>query len=247
MFHTLCWGVLPQVSEWFIHSPSSSPASNMSFPDLHSQPLHSLTHVHTHTPHTCICVHIDVHTERHKYMSHTHTCTHKHTHASTRIHIHEHMEKHVYVYMCIETLECKHAYTETQAHTCAYINTYTYTHIQFSSIQLLSRVRLFATPWTAARQACLSITSSQSLLRLTSIESVMPSNQLILCRPLLLPPSISPSIRVFPNESVLRFRWPQDWSFSFSLSPSSEYSGPISHWSVVAFQYGVSFSAVNQL
>ena len=114
-------------------------------------------------------------------------------------------------------------------------------------LQSLSHVQLFVTPWTAAHQASLSFTITQSLLRLTSIESVMPSNQLILCRPLLLPPSISPSIRVFPNESVLRFRWPQDWSFSFSLSPSSEYSGPISHWSVVAFQYGVSFSAVNQL
>ena len=172
----------------------------MSFPDLHSQPLHSLTHVHTHTPHTCICVHIDVHTERHKYMSHTHTCTHKHTHASTRIHIHEHMEKHVYVYMCIETLECKHAYTETQAHTCAYINTYTYTHIQFSSIQLLSRVRLFATPWTAAHQASLFITNSRSLLKLISIESVMPSNHLIFWvmrpRPMFYPSHLlsSPSL-----------------------------------------------------
>ena len=98
---------------------------------------------------------------------------------------------------------------------------------QFSSVQLLSRVRLFVTPWTAARQASLSIASSQSLLKLMSIESVMPSNDLILCHPLLLP-SIFPSIRVFSNESILRSRWPKYWSFSFSVSPSNEYSGLIS-------------------
>ena len=96
------------------------------------------------------------------------------------------------------------------------------------SVQSLSRVRLFATPWTAARQVSLSITSSRSLLKLMSIESVMPSNHLILCRPLLLLPSIFPSIRVFSNESVLRIRWPENWSFSFSTSPSNEYSGLIS-------------------
>ena len=99
---------------------------------------------------------------------------------------------------------------------------------QFSSVQLLSRVRLFVTSWTAARQASLSITNSQSLLKLMSIESVMPSNHLILCRPLLLLPSIFSSIRVFSNGSVLHIRWPQYWSFSFSIRPSSEYSGLIS-------------------
>ena len=99
---------------------------------------------------------------------------------------------------------------------------------QFSSVQSLSRVRLFATPWTAARQASLSITNSRSLLKLMSIELVMPSNHLILWRPLLLPPSIFPSIRVFSNDPVLCIRWPKDWSFSFSISPSSEYSGVIS-------------------
>ena len=95
------------------------------------------------------------------------------------------------------------------------------------SVQLLSRVRLFVTPWIAARQASLSITNSQSSLRLTSIESVMPSSHLILCRPLLLPP-IPPSIRVFSNESALRIRWPKYWSFSFNISPSNERSGLIS-------------------
>ena len=85
-----------------------------------------------------------------------------------------------------------------------------------------------ATPWAAARQASLSITNSQSLLKLMSIESVMPSNHLILCRPLLLLPSIFPSIRVFSSESALHIRWPKYWSFSFSSSPSSEYSGLIS-------------------
>ena len=99
---------------------------------------------------------------------------------------------------------------------------------QFSSIQSLSLVRLFATPWTAARQASLSITNTQSLLKLMSIELVMPSNHLILCRPLLPPPSIFPSIRVFSSEAVLHIRWPKYWSFSFSISPSKEYSGLIS-------------------
>ena len=96
-----------------------------------------------------------------------------------------------------------------------------------SSVQLLSRVRLFAAPWTAARQASLSITNSRSLLKLMSIESVMPSNHLILCCPLLLPPSIFPSIRVFSNESVFHIRWPKDWSFSFNISPSNEHPGLI--------------------
>ena len=98
----------------------------------------------------------------------------------------------------------------------------------FSSVQLLSRVQLFATPWTAACQASLSITNSQRLLKLMSFESVTPSNHLILCRPFLLLPSIFPSIRIFSNESVLRIRWPEYWNFSFSISPSNEYSGLIS-------------------
>ena len=102
------------------------------------------------------------------------------------------------------------------------------TPVQFSSVQSLSCVRLFVTPWTAAPQASLSITNSQSLLKLRSIESVMPSNHLILCRSLLLPPSIFPSIRVFSNESAVCIRWPKYWSFSFSISPSNEYSGLIS-------------------
>ncbi|CAI9165527.1 unnamed protein product [Rangifer tarandus platyrhynchus] len=97
-----------------------------------------------------------------------------------------------------------------------------------SSLPSLSRVQFFAAPWTAARQASLSIINSRSLLELMSIESVMPSNHLILCRPLLLPPSIFPSIRVFSNESALHIRWPKCWSFSFSISPSNEYSGLIS-------------------
>ena len=100
--------------------------------------------------------------------------------------------------------------------------------VQSSSVQLLSCVQLFATPWTAACQASLSITNSRSLLKSMSIESVMPSNHLTLCRPLLLPPSIFPSIRVFSNESVLCIRWPKYWSFSFSISPSNVYSGLIS-------------------
>ena len=98
----------------------------------------------------------------------------------------------------------------------------------FSSVQSLSRVRIFVTPWTTACQASLSITNSRSLPKLVSIESVMPSSHLILCRPLLLLPSIFPSIRVFSSESVLRMRWPKYWSFSFSISPSNEHPGLIS-------------------
>ena len=98
----------------------------------------------------------------------------------------------------------------------------------FSSVQLLSRILLYATPWTAAHQASLSITNSWSLPKIMSIELVMPSNHLIFCCPLLLPPSIFPSITVFFNESVLHIRWPKYWSFSFSISPSNEYSGLIS-------------------
>ena len=99
---------------------------------------------------------------------------------------------------------------------------------QFSSVQLLSCVRLFATAWIAARQASLSITNSRSLLKLMSIKSVMPSNHIILCHPLLLPPSIFPTIRVFSNESGLHIKWPKHWGFRFSISPSNEYSGLIS-------------------
>ena len=100
--------------------------------------------------------------------------------------------------------------------------------VRFNSVQSLSRVQLFATPWTAAYQASQSIANSRSLLKLMSIESVMPSSHLILCCPLLLLPSIFPSISVFSKESVLRIRWLKYWSFSFSISPSNEYSGQIS-------------------
>ena len=108
------------------------------------------------------------------------------------------------------------------------LNVNKYNTHQFSSVQSLSHVQLFVTPWTAARQAYLSITNSQSMFRLMSIGLVMPSNHLILCCPLLLLPSILPSIRVFSNEPVLCIRWPKYWSFSFSISPSNEYSELIS-------------------
>ena len=100
--------------------------------------------------------------------------------------------------------------------------------ILFGTVQLLSCVQPFVTPWTAACQASLSITNSQSLLKFMSIESVMPSNHLILCHPLLLLPAVFLSIRVFSNESVLHIRWPKFWSFSFSIGPFNEYSGLIS-------------------
>ena len=110
---------------------------------------------------------------------------------------------------------------------CIYIYIYIYMY-QFSTVQSLSHVWLFVTPWTAAHQASLSITNSQSLLKFMSIESVMPSDHLILCHPLLLLPSIFPSIRIFSNNLALCIRWPKYWSFSFSISPSNEYSGLIS-------------------
>ena len=100
--------------------------------------------------------------------------------------------------------------------------------MQITSVQLLSRTLLSATPWTAAHQASLSVTNSRSLFKHMSIKPVMPFNHLIFCRPLLLPPSIFPSIRVFSSESVLHIRWPKYWSFSFSISPSTECSGLIS-------------------
>ena len=110
-----------------------------------------------------------------------------------------------------------------------------FSSVQFSSVQLLSHVWLFATPCTAAHQASLSITNSQSLLKLMSIELVRPSNHLILCHSLLLPPSLFLSIRVFSNESLLCIRWPKYWSFIFNISPYNEYSGLISLSGTVAF------------
>ena len=118
--------------------------------------------------------------------------------------------------------------------------THTLSQLFHSSVQSLSHVQLFATPWTAARQASLSITNSLSLPKLKSIKSVMPSNHLIFCRPLLLLSSIFPSIRVFSNESALHIRWPKYWSFSFNISPSNEHPGLISfrRWTGwISFQF----------
>ena len=111
-----------------------------------------------------------------------------------------------------------------------YLLTKPFSSVQFNSVQPLSHVQLFATPWIAAHQASLSITNSQSLPKLTFIESVMPSSHLILCCPLFLLPTIPPSIRVFSNKSTLRIRWPKYWSFSFNISPSNEHPGLISFW-----------------
>ena len=114
---------------------------------------------------------------------------------------------------------------------CMYVCVYVFMYVcmyELSSFQSLSHVQLFATPWTSAHQASLSITNSRSPPKPMSIESVMPSNNLILCRPLLLLPPIPPSIRVFSNESALLIRWPKYWSFTFSISPSIEHPGLIS-------------------
>ena len=130
-------------------------------------------------------------------------------------------------------------------------------NLYFSSVQSLSHVWLFATPWTAVRKASLSITNSRSSRKLLFIESVMPSNHLIVCHPLLLLPPIPPSIRVFSSESALSIRWPKDWSSSFSISPSNEYSGLISFrmdWWVSLLSKGLSrvyqtpqFKSINSL
>ena len=109
-----------------------------------------------------------------------------------------------------------------------FVQFFIFSYYIVSSVQSLSHVSRFVIPWSTARQASLLITNSWSLLKLMSIESVMPSKYLILCHPLLLPPSIFPSIRVFSNESALYIRWPKYWSFSFSISPSNEYTGLIS-------------------
>ena len=124
-------------------------------------------------------------------------------------------------------MQTAHTYMKRCSISLITSKTYHLTPDQFSSVQLLSRVQLFAVSSTAAHQASLSITDSWSSPKLISIESVMPSNHLILCRLLLLPPSIFPSIRGFSSESVLRIRWPKYWSFHFSISPSNEYSGLI--------------------
>ena len=166
---------------------------------------------------------------------HTRICTQTHVYiCSCRTHTtssHGGACPHIHMYVNL----CTQAHT---SHTCRLLRgkalfaeenagRSTPTSPQFSSVQSLSRVRLFATPGTAARQASLSITSSWSLPKPTSNESVMPSSHPILCGPLLLP-SVFPSIRVFSNESAPHIRWPKHWSFSFSISPSNEYSGLIS-------------------
>ena len=125
----------------------------------------------------------------------------------------------------------KHKYLNTEAFRAVQIlcrKQWPRIYVFISSLQSLSHIQLFVTPWTAARQASVSIINSWSLLKLMSIELVMPSNHLILCHPLLLLPSIFPNTRVFSNESVLHIRWPKYWSFSFSISPSNEYSALIS-------------------
>ena len=135
------------------------------------------------------------------------------------------LKSHFFEYSYCSLLESKPLKKKSEA-IVPYINNIGF--IQFSSVQLLSHIRLFAAPWTAACQASLFITDFWSFLKLMSIESVMPFNHLILCRPLLHLPSIFPSIRIFSNESALCIRWPKYWSFSFNISPSNEYSGPIS-------------------
>ena len=133
-------------------------------------------------------------------------------------------------YPCLENSMDRGAWWATVHGVAKSDNTFTSLHFIYPSVQFSrsSRIQLFATSWTAARQAALSITNSWSLLKLMSIESVMPPNHLILCHPLLLLPPIFPSLRVFTNQSVLRIRWPKYWSFSFSISPFNEYSGLIS-------------------
>ena len=147
---------------------------------------------------------------------------------STRTHtnVHTHTHTHMHGGLCVFWFQKTNIYIHTMlALILAYQHQKSWKLALCTSVQSLSRVWLFVTPWTAAHQASLSITNLQSLLKLMSIEWVMPSNHLILCHPLLLLPSIFPSIRVFSKESVLHIRWPKFWSFSFNISPSNEYSG----------------------
>ena len=130
-----------------------------------------------------------------------------------------------FLYCTVSFQSGSHAYPTASARALSRLRTFLLWWLQFSSVQSLSHVWLFVTPWITARQASLSITNSQSSLKLTSIESVMPSSHLIFCRPLLLLPPIPPSIRVFSNESTLCMRWPKYWIFSFSTSTSSEHPG----------------------
>ena len=165
-----------------------------------------------------------------------HTDTHRHTHTHTHTLIH--CERRCYSFLSVVSLN-GHSIIISSFLVIEPIQFFIYDNktyhnlvscdtVQFSSVQSLSRVWLFATPWIAARQASLSITNSWSLLKLMSIKSVMPSSHLILCLPILLLPLIPPSIRVFFNESTLRMRWTKYWSFSFSISPSNEHPGLIS-------------------
>ena len=132
---------------------------------------------------------------------------------------------HVYICISYNGIQLSHKKKEILSFVITWMD---FEGVQFSSVQSLSRVRLFATPWIAARQASLTITNSRSSPRLASIESVMPSSHLILCRPLLLLPPIPACIKVFSNKSSLRMRWPKYWSFSFSIIPSKEIPGLIS-------------------
>ena len=160
--------------------------------------MEACTQAHTYT---------DKHTRpkfTHSSLSLSETHTHTHTHTS-------------FPPMCVHTF----------SYTCLPHITHTNAHFVAVIVQSPSRIRLFATPWTASRQVSLTLSISQSLLKFISIESVMPSNHLILCHPLLLLPSTFPGIRVFSNELALHTRWPKYWSFSFSISPSKEYSGLI--------------------
>ena len=135
----------------------------------------------------------------------------------------------IFVFLCLTSLSMTISRYMLQMILFCYFDGSVIFHCEFSSVQSLSCVQLFVTPWTATCQSSLSITNSWSLFKIMSIESVMPSNHLILCNPLLLLPSIFPNIRVFSNESDLRIRWPKYLSFSFGISPSNGYSGLISY------------------
>ena len=142
--------------------------------------------------------------------------------------IYQHSNLNIFTFAAI----CSNTHCHLLYNISVYINVIMHLslfYLQFSSVQSLSHVWLFSTPWIAGHQASLSITSSWSSLKLMSIESVMPSSHLILCHPLLLLPPIPPIIRVFSNESTLHMRWPKYWSFSFSISPSNEHPGLIRH------------------
>ena len=225
----------PLTSHPLIHSSTQSsthPSQSAVHPSIHT-PSHPLIHPVSH-PSTLPVIHPSILPVIHPHSQSIHppsqSSIHPPSHPSILPVIHSSTWSSTHPSSQSCTFPSFHSFIHFHIHLPTHPSTppFFIIHPSFCLVQSLSHIQLFATPWTAAHQASLSITNSQSSLKLMSIESVMPSNHLILCRPLLLLPSVFPSIRVFSNESALHIRWPKYWSFSFSISPSNEHPGLIS-------------------